>query len=365
VILTLKQIFSEFLQIDLPILFSPTIKIRMTNSNFICILALMKIKLILPVIIPAFIIFFSCSKELAVAIIVEDNIDQTVKNNFIADLNKIDSAIKIKEPGINKIYDKDIKIYLVSSFSENRFFSTSSQARKPDNLDQIAEHNIIIDEKFYAPSSIFFDSALSASYNDIIENKYKIKPLDEISLPEKAIAVEGLYPDDHNYPLKVKTEAIFVNYKNKGKKSEKIEKIILSLEEIANVNLVQEKITWISFTGDIMPGRGVSRLLSSDNGLKKVFNDTLEILQKSDIAIGNLEGAVTNKSEKLEKSFNFKFDPSVLVYLKEAGFKYLYVTNNHSFDYGEEGFIDTLLNFKKANIATSGAGADITEAIAP
>jgi len=364
-ILTLKQIFSEFSQINPPILFSPSIKIRMTNNNFICILALMKIKLILLVLILANMIFFSCSKELTIAIIVENNIDQTVKNNFISDLNKIDSTIKIKESGINKIYDKDIKIYLVSSVSENRYFSTSSSGREPDNLNLIAEHNLIIDEKLYAPSVLFFNSALSASYNDIIENKYKIKPLDEISLPEKAIAVEGLYPNDHNYPLKVRTEAIFVNYKNRGKKSGKIDKIILALEEIASVNLIQEKITWISFTGDIMPGRGVSRLLSSDNGLKKVFNDTLEILQKSDIAIGNLEGAVTNKSEKLEKSFNFKFDPSVLVYLKEAGFNYLYVTNNHSFDYGEEGFIDTLLNFKKANIATSGAGADITEAIAP
>ncbi|MCL2705118.1 MAG: CapA family protein [Spirochaetaceae bacterium] len=327
----------------------------------------MKIKSILLVLILANIIFFSCSKEITVAIIMENNIDQAVKNNFISNLNKINSTIKIKEPGINKIYNKDIKIYLVSSVSENRFFLPSFPASEtePGNLNQTMEYRFIIDEKLYAPYTLFYDSALNASYNDIIENKYKIKPLDEIFLPEKAIAIEGLYPDDHNYPLKVKTEAIFVNYKNRSKKSEKIERIILSLEEIASENLIQEKITWLSFTGDIMPGRGVSRLLSSDNGLKKVFNDTLEILQKSDIAIGNLEGAVTNKSEKLEKSFNFKFDPSVLVYLKEAGFKYLYITNNHSFDYGEEGFIDTLLNFKKANIATSGAGENITEAIAP
>ena len=309
-------------------------------------------------------IFFSCNKGITVAIIPENNIDETVTNNFISDLKKIDSAIKIKESGINKVSDKDIKIYLASVISKNIFLSTPVSAEL-DNLNQLAEYKLIIAEKIYAPSAPFFDNAISASYNDITENKYKVKLLDEISLPEKAIAVEGFFPDNQDYPLKIKTVALFLNCKNRGKTTEKAEKLILSLEKIANEKLNPQKITWLSFTGDIMPGRGVSGLLSSDNGLKKVFNDTLEILQESDISIGNLEGAVTEKNVKTEKSYNFKFPPSVLSYLKEAGFNYLYVTNNHSFDYGEEGFTDTILNLKKQDIATSGAGLNIKEATAP
>ena len=335
----------------------------MTVIFFFCILYRMKIKFILLIIATTVsIIFLSCEKKLTIAIIPENDIDQTVIDNLIFDLQKIDNTINIKALETNKTHDKYINICLISTFSEKKYIFPYGEE---DNLNHPTEYKLIIDEKPLVPSTYFYDNTLSASEKDITENKYKFKSLDEISLPEKAIAVEGLYPDDPDYFIKLKTVAIFSNYKNRGKKTQRVEKIILSLEEITYEKLNQKKITWISFVGDIMPGRGVSRLLSAEDGLKKVFNDTLGILQKSDLSIGNLEGAVTNKSKKVEKSYNFKFDPSVLPYLKKAGFNYLYITNNHSFDYDNEGFLDTLLNLKKENIGTSGAGSNITEATAP
>ena len=49
-------------------------------------------------------------------------------------------------------------------------------------------------------------------------------------------------------------------------------------------------------------------------------------------------------------------------YLSQAGFDYLMLTNNHSYDYGEDGFKDTLAAVKNAGFATSGAGMNDTEA---
>lgn len=123
---------------------------------------------------------------------------------------------------------------------------------------------------------------------------------------------------------------------------------------------------FIGAVGDLMPGRGVERILKTSeggkSGLERVFDDTLSVLKISDIMIGNLEGAVTDGSAKATKSYTFKYNPDILPYLKDAGFTYLMLTNNHSFDYGQEGFTDTLDAVRKAGFATSGAGMNSMEA---
>ena len=110
---------------------------------------------------------------------------------------------------------------------------------------------------------------------------------------------------------------------------------------------------FIGAVGDLMPGRGVERILKTSegekSGLERVFGDTLSVLGISDIMIGNLEGAVTDGSAKATKSYTFKYKSDILPFLKDAGFTYLMLTNNHSFDYGQEGFTDTLDEVKKAD----------------
>ena len=124
----------------------------------------------------------------------------------------------------------------------------------------------------------------------------------------------------------------------------------------------EEEPVFISAVGDLMPGRGVESLLAREDGLELVFGDTLPILRSSDLMIGNLEGAVTSGSAKATKSYTFKYSPMILASLKDAGFDYLMTTNNHSFDYGAEGFADTLKALRGAGFATSGAGANLAEA---
>jgi poly-gamma-glutamate synthesis protein (capsule biosynthesis protein) len=96
-----------------------------------------------------------------------------------------------------------------------------------------------------------------------------------------------------------------------------------------------------------------------------VFNGTLPILQNADLTLINLEGAITSTAEKNIKTYNFKFAPSLLPYLKQAGIDYVSITNNHSFDYGEKGFLDTLQHIQKSGLATSGGGKNIDECFIP
>lgn len=122
------------------------------------------------------------------------------------------------------------------------------------------------------------------------------------------------------------------------------------------------EVITVAAAGDIMLARGVEDLLIKEQKPEAVFTDATPVLQDNDITIGNLEGVVTNLTLKTPKTYNFKFKKEALPYLKKAGFDYLMLTNNHSYDYGEQGFKDTLKAVKETGFATSGAGYNKTEA---
>lgn len=123
-----------------------------------------------------------------------------------------------------------------------------------------------------------------------------------------------------------------------------------------------KKVTFTAAVGDMMLARGVQDLMEKEKTAGAVFTDTMPILQNNDFTIGNLECVVTNRNLRTPKTYNFKIKSSALPYLKEAGFDYLMLTNNHSYDYGEDGFKDTLAAVKAEGFATSGAGLNDTEA---
>lgn len=125
----------------------------------------------------------------------------------------------------------------------------------------------------------------------------------------------------------------------------------------------KEEITFVSAVGDMMLGRGVQNSMFATKKAETVFTDTMPILKESDYTIGNLECVVTNRELKTPKTYNFKVSKDSLKYLSDAGFDYLMMTNNHSYDYGEEGFKDTLKAVKESGFATSGAGYNKKEAM--
>jgi poly-gamma-glutamate synthesis protein (capsule biosynthesis protein) len=69
-----------------------------------------------------------------------------------------------------------------------------------------------------------------------------------------------------------------------------------------------------------------------------------------------LEGALTTGGIRTEKAFNFRFSPAAAPLLREAGIDAALLANNHAFDWGMEGFLDTLDALEKAGIGILGAG---------
>ncbi len=213
----------------------------------------------------------------------------------------------------------------------------------------------------YAPSAPFWDERISVSF-DAIKNALLL-PLDEIALPRKALAVDGVYASEADYPL---DREIYLFYQPgkafpPAKAFDELTSWYSGLMEAAPASY---SLAWIASVGDLMLGRGADKLLEEE-GAEAVFIDLLPLFKEQDLLLGNLEGAVTESGKAASKSYTFRFPSAVLPVLKTAGFDYLSVANNHSFDYGKTGFTDTLAALNKAGLATSGAGKKLEEALKP
>ncbi len=90
----------------------------------------------------------------------------------------------------------------------------------------------------------------------------------------------------------------------------------------------------ISIVGDIS-------LCEIDVNDYKIDNKIIEYLSHSDFTIGNLENPVTQSTDKKEfLAYNLKTDDDSLSLLKL--FSYLNICNNHIFDFGDQGYLDTI-----------------------
>ena len=222
---------------------------------------------------------------------------------------------------------------------------------------------ITANSRWYAPevpfaSTVFEVSAAEAEIN------CALRPLESITLPQRGVAVDGLYPGETGYPLRRDTVLFVEQNPEIGAEAETVAKLESWLGSFSYTD-TDPGLLWFAAVGDMMPGRGVSSILQSESGLDTVFSDTLPYLENADILAGNLEGAVTNGGRIAEKSYTFRFAPEILKPLKKAGFDYLSLTNNHSYDFGKTGFLDTLNHLEESGIKTSGAGIDPVSASEP
>lgn len=190
----------------------------------------------------------------------------------------------------------------------------------------------------------------------------KLKTVEEIASGERALTVVGAYAGDDGYNFRENTYAVCSILD--GAMAAEIDAWCADVfAKLKEKNATPQSPAFVAAVGDIMVARGVQEiLLEEPDGLEKVFGSVLPVLQKNHILIGNLEGAVTDSNSNAIKTYTFKFNKAVLEPLKKCGFNYFMLTNNHCYDYGEQGFIDTLNALKEAGIPTSGAGHNITEA---
>lgn len=84
------------------------------------------------------------------------------------------------------------------------------------------------------------------------------------------------------------------------------------------------------------------------------FQNVKEILGGDDLTIINMEGTLTESTDRQEKTFAFKGDPKYTEILTAGSVEAANLANNHSKDYGEQSYTDTIQYLENAGLTTFG-----------
>lgn len=84
------------------------------------------------------------------------------------------------------------------------------------------------------------------------------------------------------------------------------------------------------------------------------FDNVRDIFTSDDLTIVNFEGTLTESEDRTENRFAFKGPASYTQILTGSGVEAANLANNHSFDYGEQGFEDTKAALDEAGIRNFG-----------
>ena len=123
--------------------------------------------------------------------------------------------------------------------------------------------------------------------------------------------------------------------------------------------------TSILVTGDLVPLHRAGELLAAGD-FETVFGDFLPEIRRSGLAVTNLETAVTEGGEPIVKfGPNLKVPPAVLPALTRAGFQVYALANNHSRDWGDEAFLETMRHVTDTGAQYVGGGKDLEDAMRP
>lgn len=132
----------------------------------------------------------------------------------------------------------------------------------------------------------------------------------------------------------------------------------------------KEEEVIIGFVGDILlddeyaiMANLLKRGGTIDNGISPAL---LEKLQGVDILVANNEFPFTDRGAPTEgKTYTFRADTKAVSYLHDIGVDAAVLANNHIYDFGEVGLLDTLETLTQAGIPYVGAGRNLQEASAP
>ena len=114
----------------------------------------------------------------------------------------------------------------------------------------------------------------------------------------------------------------------------------------------------IAMVGDIMMGTTFpSEMLPANNG-KDLFREAKPMIVQADLAVGNLEGTLCDNGKSTKgngpNSYAFRTPTSYAPNLKDAGFDFLSMANNHANDFGLEGIESTEKCLQEQGILFSG-----------
>lgn len=84
------------------------------------------------------------------------------------------------------------------------------------------------------------------------------------------------------------------------------------------------------------------------------FQNVKNIFTADDLTVANMEGTLTTSNDRQQKTFAFKGNPSYTEILTQGGVEATNLANNHSHDYGDQSYEDTIQYLEAAGITTFG-----------
>ncbi|NLG24798.1 MAG: CapA family protein [Clostridiales bacterium] len=92
------------------------------------------------------------------------------------------------------------------------------------------------------------------------------------------------------------------------------------------------------------------------NGMDWLFSGLAETFSQDDLTLVNLECALTDETKRVKKTFNIKAPGEYAAMLPAASVEAVNLANNHTYDYGEAGYWDTVAALDEHGVAHSGLG---------
>jgi len=162
-----------------------------------------------------------------------------------------------------------------------------------------------------------------------------------------------------------------VSIENPDRGPASFEMLAEQLEETASINerIREERRGWvsitISFAGDCTLGTDEAfpyqdslpqRLEKEGFDYSYFFRGVSSVFEADDLTIVNLETTLTEASSSADKRFRFRGHPSYTNILKSGSVELVNISNNHIYDYLDEGFNDTVKALDEAGIGYCGEG---------
>lgn len=123
----------------------------------------------------------------------------------------------------------------------------------------------------------------------------------------------------------------------------------------------------IAMVGDIMMGTTYPSMMLPENDGKQLFKDAADILRRADLTLGNLEGTLCDGGRSTKgsgpNSYSFRTPTRYAPRLKEVGFDFLSMANNHANDFGQEGIESTEKCLKEQGILFAGIAGRVETAL--
>ncbi|MCD8366316.1 MAG: CapA family protein [Clostridiales bacterium] len=126
---------------------------------------------------------------------------------------------------------------------------------------------------------------------------------------------------------------------------------------IEDVHESETKTVTITATGDCTLGvtqdqsyEGSFNAYYDSYGEDYFFDGVRDIFEADDLTIINLECVLSTATERVEKTFNLKGSPEYVGIMTGSSVEACSMGNNHTYDYGEEGFQETRSVLEEAGI---------------